>query len=106
VNSCLAENEFAQSVVASVISGLRADTPDVCASACAAVGGDGELAGCIADGRDAAACLGDDSQQGLRGAIMLLAQCSRAHADDPLRPLICAGLLESALVAEQIDFCN
>jgi hypothetical protein len=106
VNVCLAENEFAQSAIPSVITGLRADAPAACASACAAVGGDGVLASCIADGRDDAACVGDDSQDGLRGAIMLLAQCSRAHSEDPLRPVICVGLLESTLVANQIDFCN
>jgi Cys-rich protein (TIGR04453 family) len=102
VQNCLANNAFAQSVVPDVISTLQAD----CADTCAAVGGDGALAVCIAEGRDAAACAEDDTQTGLTGSIMLLAQCSREHVDDPLRPVICGGLQASSLVSSRIDFCN
>jgi hypothetical protein len=106
VNACLAENDLAQSVIPAVIAGLRADSIGACANACAAAGGEGALASCIAEGRDDAACVGDDTQNGLRGSIMLLSQCSRAHPQDPLRLLICEGLLQSPLVAEQIDYCD
>ena len=102
VNVCLAESDFATGVVPAVVDRLHAQ----CASDCAAVGGDGALAACIADGSDAAGCADNDSQDGLRATITLLAQCSRAHADDPLRQVICMGLLESSLVANQIDFCD
>jgi hypothetical protein len=64
------------------------------------------LATCVEAGRDAAKCAGDTTQTGLQSAIMLLAQCSRANASDPLRTLICDGLTRSAQVASQLDFCD
>jgi hypothetical protein len=80
--------------------------PTECLAACAADGGEGELATCVAEGREAAACEGESSQAGLRAAITLLSDCAHAHPDDPLRSVICEGLVQSELVKSQIDFCD
>jgi hypothetical protein len=106
INVCLAENDLAVSAVPTVIAGLHADAPVECASACAAAGGEGALATCVASGREDAACEGDDTPDGLRGALQLMADCAHAHMADPLLPVICAGLTQSPLVKDQIDFCD
>jgi hypothetical protein len=107
VKTCFADNMLAQSALSTVVTGLYADMHDTCVRRCSAVsaGNEQPLARCIDEGRKAAAC-DASGQEGLKGAITLLGQCSKANAGDPLRTLICEGLTSSPLVATQLDFCD
>jgi hypothetical protein len=110
VNVCLAQNEIAAGALGVVITALRADVPAECERACEDQRGTGAppspIASCVEAGREAAQCAGQSTQAALRAAIMLLAQCSRANPEDPLKESICEGLTTSPLVANQVDFCD
>jgi hypothetical protein len=105
IRDCLADNALAAGALPEVISALHAQDGAACRAGCDGASAS-PLSNCIAAGSDAAACAGDGTQTGLRSAITLLADCSRAHADDPLRAIICDGLRQSPLVASQLDFCE
>jgi hypothetical protein len=105
IRDCLADNALAAGALPEVISALHADDAAACRSSCADASAS-PLGACIEAGSHTAACAGDGTQTGLRNAITLLADCSRAHADDPLRSIICNGLRQSPLVASQLDFCD
>jgi hypothetical protein len=109
IHVCLGGNTLAAGVLPDVITTLHADDPSACGVSCAQArksASPSSLATCIEAGRDAAQCAGDTTQTGLMNAITLLAQCSRANHDDPLRKLICNGLAQSTVVASQLDFCD
>jgi hypothetical protein len=106
VKQCFADNELVRSALQDVLEGLYADMSEACVRRCSgASGAEQPIARCLEERRAEAACEAS-GQEGLKGAITLMAECCRGNPEDPLRGQICEGLTSSPLVAEQIDFCE
>jgi hypothetical protein len=110
MQTCIGANPLAQAGLGDVVEALHADDPVACASSCQELtdseADENVVLACIEQGREDAACAGDETQAGLTAAFTLIGTCCTDRTDDPLCREICEALTANAFVGDSAEFCR